>query len=149
MLFVHMEHFWDLLFQLMKHGTKTLHVPFIFLFSVHNIHYMSKSMLVKHLIPKSWALIWSWSPLCCYNSLHSSANIAAGTCFHSATKALVSLDTYVVRLGLARSRPSNSSQRCLIYLRSELCAGQSSSSTLILTNHFCMDHTLCTGALSC
>jgi hypothetical protein len=21
-------------------------------------------------IPKSWALIWSWSPLCCYNSLH-------------------------------------------------------------------------------
>ena len=29
-------------------------------------------LLVKHLIPKSWALIWSWSPLCCYNSLHSS-----------------------------------------------------------------------------
>ncbi|KAK6305215.1 hypothetical protein J4Q44_G00239950 [Coregonus suidteri] len=29
-----MEHFWDLLFQLMKHGTNTLHVAFIFLFSV-------------------------------------------------------------------------------------------------------------------
>ena len=28
------EHFWDLLFQLMKHGTKALHVVFIFLFSV-------------------------------------------------------------------------------------------------------------------
>ena len=32
--FVHMEHFWDPLFHLMKHGTKTLHVAFIFLFSV-------------------------------------------------------------------------------------------------------------------
>ena len=29
-LFVHMGHFWDLLFQLMKHGTNTLHVAFIF-----------------------------------------------------------------------------------------------------------------------
>ena len=29
-----LEHFWDLLFRLMKHGTKTLHVAFIFLFSV-------------------------------------------------------------------------------------------------------------------
>ena len=28
-----MEHFWDLLFQLMKHGTNTLHIAFIFLFS--------------------------------------------------------------------------------------------------------------------
>uniref|UniRef100_A0A8C7GQ14 Transcription initiation factor IIB n=1 Tax=Oncorhynchus kisutch TaxID=8019 RepID=A0A8C7GQ14_ONCKI len=25
-------------------------------------------LLVEHLIPKSWALICSWSPLCCYNS---------------------------------------------------------------------------------
>ena len=33
-LFVHMEHFWDLLFQLMKHETSTLHEAFIFLFSV-------------------------------------------------------------------------------------------------------------------
>ena len=32
-----MENFWDLLFQLMKHGTNTLHVAFIFLFSVHGI----------------------------------------------------------------------------------------------------------------
>ena len=30
MLFMHIEHFWDLLFQLMKHGTNTLHVAFIF-----------------------------------------------------------------------------------------------------------------------
>uniref|UniRef100_A0A8C8HZR2 Calcium-transporting ATPase n=1 Tax=Oncorhynchus tshawytscha TaxID=74940 RepID=A0A8C8HZR2_ONCTS len=29
-------------------------------------------MLVEHLMPKSGALIWSCSPLCCYNSLHSS-----------------------------------------------------------------------------
>uniref|UniRef100_A0AAZ3P2R5 EF-hand domain-containing protein n=1 Tax=Oncorhynchus tshawytscha TaxID=74940 RepID=A0AAZ3P2R5_ONCTS len=34
-------------------------------------------LLVKHLIPTSWALIWSWYPLCCYNSLHSS-----GKAFH-------------------------------------------------------------------
>ena len=33
-LFVHMENFWDLLFKLMKHGTNTLHVAFIFLFSL-------------------------------------------------------------------------------------------------------------------
>ena len=32
--FVYMEHSWDLLFQLMKHETKTLHVAFIFLFSI-------------------------------------------------------------------------------------------------------------------
>jgi uncharacterized protein YjfI (DUF2170 family) len=31
-LFVRMEEFGDLLFQLMKHGTKTLYVGFIFLF---------------------------------------------------------------------------------------------------------------------
>jgi hypothetical protein len=35
MLFVYVELFWDLLFQLMKHWTNTLHVAFIFLFSVH------------------------------------------------------------------------------------------------------------------
>jgi hypothetical protein len=33
-LFVRVTHFWDLLFQLMKHGTNTLHVAFIFLFSI-------------------------------------------------------------------------------------------------------------------
>ena len=32
-----MEHFWDLLFQLVKHGTNTLHVAFIFLFSIYSI----------------------------------------------------------------------------------------------------------------
>ena len=34
-IFVYMEHFWYLLFQLMKHGTNALHVTFIFLLSVH------------------------------------------------------------------------------------------------------------------
>jgi hypothetical protein len=29
-----MEHFWDLLFQLMKHGINTLHVALIFLLIV-------------------------------------------------------------------------------------------------------------------
>ena len=29
-----MEQFWDLLFELKKHGTNTLHVVFIFMFSV-------------------------------------------------------------------------------------------------------------------
>jgi hypothetical protein len=33
-------------------------------------------LLIDHLIPKSRALIWSWSPLCCYNSLHSSGKEA-------------------------------------------------------------------------
>ena len=32
-----MEHFGDFLFQLMKHGTNTLHVAFIFLFSVFDL----------------------------------------------------------------------------------------------------------------
>jgi hypothetical protein len=88
-------------------------------------------LLIKHLIPKSW----SWSPLCCYNSLHSSRcwNIAAGTCFHSATRALVRLCTDDGRLGLARNQDSNSSQRCLMRSRSGFCAGQSSSSTLIIS----------------
>jgi hypothetical protein len=34
-------------------------------------------------------------------------------------------------------------------LRSGLCAGQSSFSTPISTNHFCMNLALCTWALSC
>ena len=112
------------------------------------------SLLVEHVIPKSWALIWSWSPLCCNGSLHSSGkafhrcwNIAAGTCFHSATRALVRLGTDVGRLGLACSWRSNASQVSM-GLRSGLCASQSSSSTPILTNHFCMDLALCTGVLS-
>ena len=33
-LFMHMGHFWDVLFQLIKHEPNTLHVEFIFLFSV-------------------------------------------------------------------------------------------------------------------
>ena len=46
-------------------------------------------------------------------------------------------------------KPSNSSQRCSMRLRSRLCAGQSSSSTPISTNHFCMDLALCMRAFSC
>ncbi|KAK6314285.1 hypothetical protein J4Q44_G00157440 [Coregonus suidteri] len=113
-------------------------------------------LLVEHLIPKSWALIWSWSPLCCYNSLHSS-----GKAFHYmlepccrdllqfSHKNKCEVGTDVGRLGLARSRRSNSSQRCSMGLRSGLCAGQSSSSTTISTNHIYMDLALCKGALSC
>ena len=73
-------------------------------------------------------------------------NIAAGTCFHSATQALLRLGTDVGRLGLARgrlglarSRRPNSSQRCSMGLRSGLLAGQSSSCTPISTNNFCVD----------
>jgi hypothetical protein len=35
-----MENFWNLSFQLMKHGTNTLHVAFIFVFSIHEVSYM-------------------------------------------------------------------------------------------------------------
>jgi hypothetical protein len=62
-------------------------------------------------------------------------NIAAGTCFHSATRALVRSGTDVGRLGLAHSRCSNSSQRYLMGLRLGLCAGHSCSSTSISPNH--------------
>ena len=31
-----MEHFWDLLLQLMKHGTNPLHVVFLYLFNIHH-----------------------------------------------------------------------------------------------------------------
>ena len=115
-------------------------------FSFSNIHYMTKSM---------------WTPGCLKSHSKITAstllgrlstrrwNIAAGTYFHSATRAIVRLRTDVGRLDLARSRPYDSSQRCLMGLRSGLCAGQSRSSTPTLTNHFCMELTLCTGALLC
>ena len=45
----------------------------------------------------------------------------------------------VGQLGLACSLHSNSSQSCSMGLRSGLCPCQSSSSTPISTNHFCMD----------
>ena len=82
-------------------------------------------LLVKHLIPISWALIWSWSTLCCYNSLylflkgfplHVGTLLRGLASFHP--RALVRLGTNVGRLGLARSRTSNSSQRCSMGLRS-------------------------------
>ena len=38
-----MEHFGDILFQLMKHGANTLHVAFIFLLSLSMFHYLSLS----------------------------------------------------------------------------------------------------------
>ena len=40
--FVHMEHFWDLSFQLMKHGTNTLHVALDF---IENIHCMESARI--------------------------------------------------------------------------------------------------------
>ena len=56
------------------------------------------------------------------------------------------LGTDVGRLGLlARSLRYNSSQRCSMGFWSGLCACQSSSSTPISTNYFCMDPALCTG----
>jgi hypothetical protein len=116
---------------------------------------MTKSLLVKHLIPKSWALIWSWSPLCCYNSLHSSGKVfhymlerCCGDLLPFSHKRIVRSGTDVGLLGLACSRHSNSSQRCSMGLRSGLGAGQSSSFTPISTNHFCMDLALFTGVLS-
>ena len=69
-------------------------------------------------------------------------NISEGTCFHSATRVLVRSHTNVGRLDLACCQRSNSSQMCLMGFRSVLCAGQSSSSTPIPTNHF---FNLCTG----
>jgi hypothetical protein len=85
-------------------------------------------LLVKHLVPKSWAIIWSWLPFSHEHLVRSGI---------------------VGRSGLARSQRSNSSLRCLMGLRSGLCAGQSSSSALISKKHFCMDLALCKGALSC
>ena len=36
---MHMEHFWNLLFQHMKHGTNIFHVVFIFGFSIVEVSY--------------------------------------------------------------------------------------------------------------
>jgi hypothetical protein len=52
------EHFWDLLFQLMKHGTNTLQVVFIFLFSIVRQTHISSTIKAwfykpKHLGPVS------------------------------------------------------------------------------------------------
>ena len=107
-------------------------------------------LLVEHLIPKSWALIWSWSPFAAITAstllgrLSTRCwNIDAGTPFSH--KSI----SDVRRLSLAGRRHSNSSQRCLIGLRSGLCAGQLSYSTPISTNHFCMDLAFSTRRLSC
>ena len=98
------------------------------------------NLLVERLIPKSSA--YGVGPsLFCYNSLLGRLsttcwNIAERTHFHSATSALVRSD--VGWLGLARSLRSYLSQTYSMELRSGLCALQSSSSTLILTNYFCI-----------
>lgn len=45
------------------------------------VHYMTKSyghMLVERLIPKLWALVWSWSPFFCCNSLHNNLHFWEG-----------------------------------------------------------------------
>jgi hypothetical protein len=51
-LLVCMELFWDLLFQLMKHGTNTLHVAFIFLSSIRStqirLHGQGGEILDQH-----------------------------------------------------------------------------------------------------
>ncbi|KAK6297583.1 hypothetical protein J4Q44_G00321660 [Coregonus suidteri] len=75
--------------------------------------------LVPPLLLKQPPLFWEGFPL----------DVAVGTCFHSAPKALVRSGTDVGRLGLARSQRSNSSRRCFMGLRSGVCAGQLSSST--------------------
>ena len=121
-----------------------------------HMHYMTKSMWTpagqtSH--SKIMGINMELFPLCCYNSLHFSGKaflidvgtLPRGTCFHSDTRALVRSDTDVGRLGLARSRRSDSSQRCSMGLRSGLVAGQSSSS--VSTNHLCMDLALCTGGI--
>ena len=77
-------------------------------------------------------------------------NNAAGICFHSATTALVRLDTDVgPDLGLARSRCSNSSQRCSMGLRSGLCRPFKYFHTDLKKKHYWMDPALYMGALSC
>jgi hypothetical protein len=117
-----------------------------------------QSMLFEHLIPKSWPLLWSWSPLCCYNSLHSSGEgfplnvgtLLQGDLLPFSHKCISEVGhwCWAIRPG-SQSQCFNSSQRCLMGLRSGMCAGQLSSYEPISTNHFCMDLALCTGALSC
>jgi hypothetical protein len=86
--------------------------------------------LVEHLITKLWALIWSWSLF---------AAITASTLLQRLSTRCWNIAALMLG-DWALSRSSNSSQRCLMGLRSGLCAGQSSSSTPTPTNHFCMDH---------
>jgi hypothetical protein len=67
---------------------------------------------------------WSWSPpfaviiasILLGRLSSRNCNIAVGTCYHSSIKALERSGTDVGRLGLTRSRRSNSPQRCLIWV---------------------------------
>ena len=57
-LLVRMENFWDLLLKLMKHGTNTLHVAFIFLFSVNYLGLLKDNFWKSHselIITKVWS----------------------------------------------------------------------------------------------
>ena len=76
---------------------------------------------------KSWALIWSWSPPAITASSLLERfpwNITSGgDLLPFSDNSIVRSGTDVGRLGLARSWRSNSSQRCLMGLRSGLCAG--------------------------
>jgi hypothetical protein len=49
--FVRMENVWDLLFQIMEHWTNTLHVAFIFLFSVHKMQVINVIHGVTNVVP--------------------------------------------------------------------------------------------------
>ena len=115
----------------------------------HHIHYMAKSLWTparptshSKIMGINMELVPSFAAITASTLLGRLStrcwNIAAGICFHSATRAFVRSGTDVGRLGVAHSRCSNSSQRCLMVLRSGLCAGQSSSSTPISPNHLCM-----------
>jgi hypothetical protein len=61
-------------------------------------------LLVKHLIPKSWALQWSWSTLCCYNLLGRLStrcwNIAAELWFSNKSISEVGHWCWAIRTGL-------------------------------------------------
>ena len=56
-----MEHFWDFLFQLMKHETNILHVAFIFLLSVSRLSLLSLRNTVE--------ILCSLSPSVCQVAL--------------------------------------------------------------------------------
>ena len=79
-----------------------------------------RHLLFQHLIPKSWALIWSWSPLCCDNSQNSSGKAFHEMLEHCCGELLPfsHKSISVGQLGLARSWRYNYSQRCSMGCRS-------------------------------
>ena len=121
-----------------------------------HVHYMAKSMWLSNITFQIHECKYGFStPVAAITASTFLGrlsircwNIAAETCFHSATRALARVGTDIGELGLAHNRLSNSSQKCSMGLRSGLCVGQSSFSTCKKPN-FCMDLALSTGALSC